>query len=79
MSEYLPFWSRHVGPYVLRVSRPHPTRAGHWTGEKLNEEHQHGADAEAEARALLSDPRDTVAFVNVWSVSEEAFVGGYRR
>lgn len=40
------------------------------------------SDAEsvdAEARALLADPRDTILSVTVWSVKEQQFVMTYRR
>lgn len=72
----LPFWTRHQGPYVLHLSRR--TKAGAWEGQKFNaKEYNHGADAEAAARDMLSD--GAAEFVNVWSVSEDAYVGGYRK
>lgn len=75
----LPFWTRHHGPYVLYVSRPNTKKPGWWTGEKLKGEHEFGEDAMTEALARLADPNDNIAFVNVWSVSEDAYVGGYRK
>lgn len=75
----LPFWTRHEGPYRLYATRPHPSKPGWWTGGWLKGEIRHGQDVQEEALALLADPRDNIAFINVWSVGEEAYVGGYRR
>ena len=35
-------------------------------------------DVESEALALLADPRDTITFVEVWSVRDQQFVFTYR-
>jgi hypothetical protein len=70
-----PFWTRHRGPYILHVCRPGRTAgqtAGEWLAGTLD-----GEDVEAEARALLADPRDSIQYVAVWSESEQCFVGGY--
>ena len=78
-----PFWSRHRGPYRLVVCRPHRIKAraarGFSTTEWLPGEIRHGEDVVGEAWALLDDPRDTIEVVSVWSVHEQAFVGGYRK
>lgn len=76
------FSTRHRGPYVLLVGRPHPNakkaERGFSTSEWLP-----GAvepeECEAEARALMDDPRDTIDLVHVFSVGEGCFVHGYRK
>lgn len=77
-----PFWTRHRGPYRLVVNRPHTVRQkaaqGFSTTEWLAGETQ-GEDVLSEAWALLDDPRDMIEIVSVWSVTEQQFVGGYRR
>ena len=77
-----PFWVRHRGPFVLCISRPHPkplkARAGFYTSEWLKGSDE-GAEAQAAAYALLTDPRDTVATVSVWSEREQSFSMNYRR
>jgi len=75
----LPFWDRHRGPYRLVVCRPHPRKKGHSTSEILTGVTRHGADVQEEARALLTDPRDTIVTITVWSESEECFVMSYTR
>ena len=78
-----PFWTRHRGPYRLVVCRPHPLKRkadkGFSTNEWLTGEIREGEDVLAEAWSLLDDPRDTIEVVSVWSVTEQAFVGGYRK
>lgn len=68
----------HRGPYLFCLDRPHPRKRGFATSEWLT-----GAvdrdDVQSEALALLSDPRDTIAGVSVWSINEQCFVGGYRK
>ena len=73
-----PFYSRHRGPYVLIVNRDTPTRKVKWHTETLTGEVS-GPDCEAEALALLADPRDTIQYVHVWSISEHQHVMTYKR
>ena len=69
------FLDRHRGPYRLVVTRP-AKKPGFYQTEWLT-----GAtdrdNVESEARALLADPRDTVTRVDLWSLREDCFVGGY--
>lgn len=78
-----PFWTRHRGPYTLVLTRPHKlaprARAGFATTEWLKGSIGSGEDVVGEAWALLRDPRDSIEIVNVWSVTEQCFVGAYRR
>ena len=74
----LPFWDRHRGPYRLVVCRP-AKRTGYAKSEALSGEIAHGAEAQEEAQALLADSRDTIEQIAMWSVSEECFVGTYRK
>ena len=82
MGSAYPFWFRHRGPYLLAVCRPHSdprkAKAGFSKTEWLRGETE-GEDVPGEARVLLNDPRDTIDIVSVWSVSEQQFVGGYRK
>lgn len=76
------FLDHHRGPYIFCVIRPGVvTRSGRAkpsTSEWLRGSEVDRDDVESEARALLADPRDTISSVWVWSVREDAFVGGYR-
>lgn len=67
--------SRHRGPYQLLVTRPSkgqtPIRV-EWLAGRSD-----GDEVEAEAQALLSDPRDRVLRVHVWSEREQQFVMTY--
>ena len=74
-----PFWARHRGPFRLVATRPHAKRIGRSCTEWLTGEIRHGDDAQDEARTLLADPRDTIACIHVWSITEGCFVGGYHR
>jgi hypothetical protein len=77
-----PFTTRHRGPYRLLLGRPHPELAKAQAGFSTSEWAigvVDGPDVEDEARALMSDPRDTIDMVHVWSEQEECFVGGFRR
>lgn len=80
MADWNPF-DHHRGPFRLAVMRSAPpargrkypaafeTLGGLTTGE----------DAEAEARALLADPRDTIEAVYVWSEPENRHVTTFRK
>jgi hypothetical protein len=70
------FIDAHRGPFRLVVSRP-TTKAGFHRTEWLAGTTDRD-DVEAEARALLDDPRDTISHVAIWSETEEAFVGVIR-
>jgi hypothetical protein len=68
-----------VSAYTLYVERPHPKKKGFFRGEWLQPARGSDVDAQEEARALLSDPRDTISHVFVWSNRFNQFVGTYRR
>ncbi len=75
------FLSGHRGPYRLLLGRPHPKAGKAAAGFSTSEWAQgltEGPDVAEEAQSLLTDPRDTVDMVHVWSEREECFVGGYR-
>ena len=74
----LPFWTKRRGPYRLVVERPFVTKPGFYRLEWLPGEVA-GEDVEAEALALLTDPRDTINNVAVWSLYDEQFVMSYER
>ena len=73
-----PFWHRHRGPFVLCIARPHKKKAGFYTSEWLSGASE-GETVQAEAYALLTDPRDTVCTVSVWSEREQSFSMNYRK
>ena len=66
-------FARHRGPYVLMVSRPFAAKSGFTHSEWLPGEVD-AEDAEDEALALLTDPRDTISHVYIWSLREQQFV-----
>ncbi len=66
---------RHRGPYRLMVSRP-GRKPGFYTTAWLAGEVE-SDDCDAEAAALLADPRDQILTVDVWSVKEGQFVQSY--
>ena len=68
------FYLRHKGPYILCVTRPHPTKKGVLTSEWLSGSIDEGEEVEQEARTLMPDARDTISSVGVWSDSEGQFV-----
>jgi len=74
-----PLWwaTNHRGPYFLYVVRP-ARKPGFMAGEWLLNPRD-AEDVEEESRAYLTDPRDTVSFINVWSDREEQFVMTFRR
>lgn len=77
MSDTPTFIHNHRGPFLFNVSRP-AKKAGFFTSEWLkgNVEPE---DIPAEAHALLTDPRDTINYVAVWSEREACFIGGYAK
>lgn len=62
---------RHHGPYLFMVYRTDYTKLG--TTEVLPGYVDTG-DVGEEAFALITDPRDDIEYVCVWSVPEEMFV-----
>ena len=67
---------RHRGPYSLIVWRTFKQ------GDKVTitkKELERSADPEADAKMFLTDPRDCVTSVDVWSEKEEQFVTTVRR
>ena len=71
------FLDNHRGPFQLVLTRPFVTKPGFFRSEWLTGETER-EDVEGEARAFLSDPRDTIVRVHVWSIREQQFIGGYR-
>lgn len=65
------------GPFLLLVTRPGNKPGFHKT-EWLTGEVER-TDVESEAQALLDDPRDTIERVNVWSLKDQQFCGGFRK
>ena len=73
--------SRHRGPYLLMLTRPTtskykgetPRFCSEWLKSEVASE-----DVGDEARALLTDPRDCIKSVSVWSQKENMFVAGIR-
>lgn len=69
------FWSRHRGPFSLFLVRPGKKNLkGEWLKGSIG-----GAEVEEEARTFLTDPRDKVLRVHVWSDTENQFVMTYRK
>ena len=71
------FLDTHRGPFLFCVVRPHIRKKGHMSSEFLGGLVE-STDVEAETRALLADPRDTISSVWVWSEKEQMFVGGFK-
>lgn len=75
------WYERHRGPYTFNIVRPGTKKkcltcgTSEWLAGKM----QDGADVEAQALALLHDPRDTISSVHVFSETEQQFVMGYSR
>ncbi len=65
--------ARHRGPYIFCVVRPSPKKKGFYKSEWLKGSTER-EDVGPEAMALLTDPRDTVIQVAVWSEREASFV-----
>lgn len=70
------FLDQHRGPYRFCVVRP-GRKPGFFSSEWLPGETDRD-DVESEALALLSDPRDTIRWVGVWSIRDECHIGAYR-
>ena len=64
-----PFYSRHRGPFQLQLLRPATGKRCRWATECLAGSVD-GLEVEAECMALLTDPRDCIAAVAVWSIPE---------
>lgn len=64
---------RHRGPYRFMVTRPKANQPDFATSEWLKG-NVDSDDVESEALALLTDPRDTIHAVHVWSETEQQFV-----
>ena len=76
-----PFWMRHTGPFKLCVGRPHKNqkrKPNTFCSEWLQGSDD-GPECQEAAYALLTDPRDTINTVSVWSEREESFSMNYRR
>ena len=74
----MPWRTRHRGPYRFHVARSHPKKAGLRQSEWLTGVVD-ADDVPADARALLSDPRDTILVVHVWSQREGQYVMTFRK
>lgn len=63
----------HRGPYRFLVTRPsrgkNPNR-GEWLAGDVE-----SVDVAEECEALLTDPRDSITSISIWSDKEEQFVG----
>jgi hypothetical protein len=69
--------NNHRGPYLFMVTRPFATKKGFHRSEWLKGEVDR-EDVGPEAIALIEDTRDTITFVCVYSVREQAFVTSIR-
>lgn len=74
------FYTRHKGPYQLQVCRLAPTKK-HPDAVAVETLHGtfDGEDCAPMAQCLLTDPRDSVTGVYVWSVPEAQHVMTYNR
>jgi hypothetical protein len=70
-----PWLRNHRGPFTFCVNR-HAKKKGHFASEWLKGEVER-EDMDSEALALLTDSRDGITYIGVWSESEQSFVGGY--
>ena len=70
--------TRHRGPFALTVCRETPTRKLKWHTEALKGTFRAG-DVREEAQMLLTDPRDAITAVYVWSVREQQHVFTLRK
>lgn len=76
----IPWLAAHRGPYRFCLTRDTGSQAKprhrfttEWlAGEVVRDE------VETDAQALLTDPRDTIVSVSVWSVSGNQFIGAIR-
>lgn len=69
---------RHRGPFVLRVLRHTPRRKYPFQSQLLPGTVARW-DVKEEAHALLTDPRDTIESVTVYSEPEQKHITTYRR
>lgn len=72
------FNDSHRGVFRFMVGRPctrkgRPAVVTEWLRGSVAK-----LDVEAEARALLADPRDTITHVYVWSLRDQQFVGIFK-
>ena len=75
-SQHQHWTTRHRGPYRFCVVRPSKGKTPHRT-EWLSGEVS-GDQVDEEAEALLTDPRDSIIAINVWSLKEEQYVWSYK-
>lgn len=68
----------HRGPFRLQVGRPVAGKKAPWSSETLRGTTAR-EDVEAEAHALLTDPRDSIDAVYVFSVPEQKLITIYRK
>ena len=68
----------HRGPFHFLVMRPNLRKPGFGTSEHLKGVID-ADDVVSEAFALLTDPRDTIEHVAVWSIREGAYIGVLRK
>ena len=73
--------SRHRGPFLFCLTRP-VEKTKNWATGRFKSEWLKSEvlaeDVGAEALSLLSDPRDTICHVAVWSQRENCFVTGIK-
>lgn len=69
---------RHRGPFFLMVVRPNPKKSDRFVSEWLKGQ-SNKDDVESDVMGLLTDPRDTIVSVAVWSDAENQFVGTYNK
>jgi hypothetical protein len=73
--------SRHRGPFLFCICRP-VEKAKNWVGDRYASEwlksEVQSEDVGAEAMSLLTDPRDTICHVAVWSQKENQFITGIK-
>lgn len=72
------FLDNHRGPFRFCITRPHKTKPGFHTTEWLKGDVDRD-DVSSEATALLTDPRDTITSVGVWSEREQQFAGSFKQ
>ena len=77
MTTWNPF-DHHRGPYVFAVIRETPKRKMKYTFDTLPGKVE-VEDIEDEAKALLSDKRDTITSIYVFSAYEDQHVTTYTR
>jgi hypothetical protein len=63
---------------VLLIGRPHKKKACFFSSEWLQGSDD-GPGTQDSAYALLTDPRDTINTISVWSEREQSFAMNYRK